>query len=211
MADACLDRHAAPPTRLQIEEASPSESAGAVDAERAEPVRAADATAVAAAGVDDGETIILAIRPHWAADPTCRGSIAAAVILWAAGGGIAAAVQGPAALSAAAPALLVLLAAMVGVGAWLGRLATVFILTDRRVIRRTRRRLVSPHCAQAALSDIERVSAPGDEEASPPAIGAVEFHTGAGRLVWHGVRQPREVKRIAEQAIDRYARSRRSL
>jgi hypothetical protein len=149
------------------------------------------------AGVElqDGEIVILSLRPHWSG-PLYTGLIPTLAL------GLALAALSAVRTSPLPPRLTGVLAAL----ALVPLLASVFrhtmrryVLTDRRVVVRDgiRTRQISLSSVRAVMVD-DRLG-----EGSP---GDVTFRSEQGVLMWQRAPEATEVARIASDAVHRYGR-----
>jgi len=166
------------------------------------PAIAAEEEHAHAVELQPGETIILAVRAHWllflaSALPALLGvAIVSAVLLG---------VQisfGPSLVRPVAIGLA--LVGALGVGfAYFEHRGRLYILTDRRVIRRAGALRV--RLTELPLTEIDTVevqqAASGD---TPDRVGIVVFSGAGGKLAWEFVPEPRRICAVAREAIDRY-------
>lgn len=155
--------------------------------------------------LDPGEMIILAVRPHWR---MLAVDLAPPVVAL---GLIGAAWVGVVPFSTAAPlrATLVILAVAAIIVAALAVLEfrfRLYVLTDRRVVRRSGAMRLRER--EVALTAVERVEChPSRTQQGPTVrVGAVHFCADAGVLAWEYVPDPASVARQASEAVRRYGR-----
>jgi hypothetical protein len=145
--------------------------------------------------LQDGEIVILSIRPHWSG-PLYTGLIPTLVL------GLALAVLSSVRTTPMPARITGFLAALALAPLLLGILRYAlrrYVLTDRRVIVRDGMR----H-QQVALSSVKRIDV--EERVREAAPGDVTFRSDEGILVWSRAPEAREVRRIASEAVERYGR-----
>ncbi|RMH29693.1 MAG: hypothetical protein D6693_01610 [Planctomycetota bacterium] len=189
---------AAPAPRLCAE----AGGAGVLSAEAAEdaPVW----RSILGVQLDPGEVVILVCRrSFWAgAAGGLVVAVATAGLVWALGR----ATGRPGVTALAGPVAVALASAF----ALLDHLRRLYVLTDRRVIRRDRR-LLGVVSAEAPLADVRRVDlAQGDLQARV-GVGTIVFVTGGGPIVWSSVGEAQRVREIAQHAVKRYGGSARGV
>jgi hypothetical protein len=155
--------------------------------------------------LDPGEMIILAVRPHWR---MLAVDLAPPVVAL---GLISAAWVGVVPFSTAAPlrATLVILAFAAVIVAALAVLEfrlRLYVLTDRRVVRRSGALRLRQR--EVALPSVDRVEChPGRaQQGQTVRVGAVHFRSDMGVLAWEYVPAPADVARRASDAVRRYGR-----
>lgn len=151
-----------------------------------------------------GETIILAVRAHWllflaSVLPALVGVALVSVVLLGVQLSFGPGLVGPVAIG------LGLVGALAVTGAYLEQRNRLYVLTDRRVIRRSGALRV--RLAQMALTDIDTVEVrEGSSGAAPDRVGILVFSGPGGKLAWEFVPEPRRIRAAAREAIDRYGR-----
>ncbi len=153
---------------------------------------AADPPGVA---LQDGEIVILSIRPHWSG-PLLMGLIPTLIL------GASLALLSSLRSTPAPSRLMGFLAALALAPLLVGVLRHAlrrYVLTDRRVIVRDGIR----H-QQIPLSSVERIDV--DVRGVEGSPGDVAFRSDEGILVWSRAPEAREVQRIAHEAVERYGK-----
>jgi len=158
----------------------------------------------AAAGVDlrSGETIILAVKPHWllffaSVLPILLGVALASFILLGVQLSFGPSIVRPVGVGVALVGALGVLAA------YFEHRNRLYLLTDRRVIRRAG--VVRVSVAELPLPEVDTAvvqkNPAGD---TPDRVGILIFSGPAGKLAWEFVPEPRNVCAAAREAIHRY-------
>ena len=186
-----IARPKGPPT----EALHPTES-GVADA----PVEATHAISV---DIDPGEIIVLVVRPHWrmlAVD--LAPPVVALALIGAAWVGVVPFSAAP--HLRAALAVLAIAAVVVAALAALEFRLRLYVLTDKRVIKRSgamrlRLRIVALPNVASVTQQPNRADA---------RVGALQFHEEANVLGWEYVPMPDRVRKVAEDAIRRYGHHR---
>ncbi|MFG0275246.1 MAG: hypothetical protein ACF8QF_09330 [Phycisphaerales bacterium] len=151
-----------------------------------------------------GETVILAVRAHWllffaSVLPVLVGVALVSIVLLG--------VQISFGPGTARPVVIGL--ALVGVlgvvFAFLEQRNRLYILTDRRIIRRSGALRV--RIGEVALPDIDTVEvregASGD---APDRVGILIYSGASAKMAWEFVPEPRRIRAAAREAIERYGK-----
>jgi len=154
--------------------------------------------AVSSTVLDDGEIVILALKPSGWFVLQVSWPVLAIFVLGSAVLGILRA-TGPHQAVLLACAAAVLLRIIVACFQWMGLL---YVLTNKRVIKL--RGLNRMDVASCALRDISEVEVASSALENPVGVGSLYFHTSSGLspdTAWVSVARPQEVRETIEKAI----------
>jgi hypothetical protein len=161
----------------------------------------ADDPRTASLRLDSGETVILALRAHWLLIGAVMLPALLAIGLVAA---MMLAVQVTLAPGLSRTFMLVLLAALMASFAMgvLEHRARLYVLTDRRVLRRSG--VLRTRIHELALGDVDGVEMQPTPDPANAKVGILVFSATSGKLAWEFVPEPAKALVIAREAIDRY-------
>lgn len=153
--------------------------------------------------LDSGETVILALRAHWLLIASLMMPALVAIGLVAA---LMLAVQMTLTPGLSRAFTLVLLAAALAslTMAILEHRARLYVLTDRRVLRRTG--VLRTRIDELALGDVDGVEMQPTPDPAGARVGILVFSAVTGKLAWEFVPEPAKALVIAREAVQRYGR-----
>lgn len=86
----------------------------------------------------------------------------------------------------------------------------LYVLTDRRVMRRDRR-LTRVVCVEAPLSSVREVRLVRNDLQARVGVGTIAYATDLGVITWSSVGDAERIQKIAEHAVRRYGGSVRGM